>query len=85
MAFLDNRDMGTRPIEPKQKTAEQIAAEHAHRLKFGSHYAQSAQQFAQGGELGRRITGESLEFRPNADRYDRDGSQYLLNLPKAEQ
>ena len=67
------------------KTLEQVFAEYEHRKRFGTRYAQTAEQFARGPELARRITGESLYFRQNADRYecDEQTGQYLLDLPPA--
>ncbi len=66
-------------IEPGLQKA---FADHDHRAKYGTRYAQSPAQFAQGAELMRRITGESLDFKPNADRYECKDGQYLLDLPR---
>jgi len=65
------------------KTLEQVFGEYEHRKKFGTRYAQTADQFANGPALSRRISGDSLDFRPNADRYavDEQTGQYLLDLP----
>lgn len=65
------------------KTLQQVFDEHDHRARFGRRFAQTAKQLAKGAEMACRITGESLDFRPNADRYEQDkGGQYLLDLPE---
>ncbi len=65
------------------KTLQQVFAEYDRRKFFGNRYSQTADQLASGPVLARKITGESLEFKPAGDRYNtnKDG-QYLLDLPK---
>ncbi len=70
-----------RPAEDAQNTPTRSIADIKIR-KLHGRYAQTPDQFAAGPALMRRITGESLDFRPNADRYKKDAAgQYLLDLP----
>lgn len=62
-----------------------VVAANRHFHQYGYRYAQSAQQLAQGGELGRRITGDSLDFKPAAERYPcNEAGQYDFDLPASK-
>jgi hypothetical protein len=69
-------------MEEAMKTLEQVFAEHERRKRFGTRYAQSADQLALGGRLINQTTPNSIEFGPSANRYECDKvGQYLLDLP----
>lgn len=63
-------------------------AEAISRAKSGEyrrrHFAQSPENFARAQALMAKQLGEpqNFEFRPNADRYELEGDQYVLDLPK---